>query len=197
MSQVCMFHGRAIDPTAADHGGARGAPPPFSNTSVRDFHDPFTLDYLTKKLIHLPLRDRQKLASPARLASRAACLEERQTRPARRPHLRQSISEVRANPTRRKRLENRRNLARQTRPLGNPQRQIPATRPQRRIPRHRHQLPPWLMGVLDYRLTRMMLFFSSRSRFVGVTGFSESAKAMMATRSPALMRWAAPPLIMM
>jgi hypothetical protein len=54
MSQLLILHGRAIDPTAADHGGARGAPPPFSNTSVRDFHDPFTLDYLTKKLIHLP-----------------------------------------------------------------------------------------------------------------------------------------------
>jgi len=38
----------------------------------------------------------QKLASPARLASRAAHLEKRQTRPARRPYLRQSVSEVRA-----------------------------------------------------------------------------------------------------
>ncbi len=47
-----------------------------------------------------------------------------------------------------------------------------------------------------YWLTRMTLFFSSKSRFVGVTGISDSAKAMMATRSPALMRWAAPPLIM-
>jgi hypothetical protein len=67
MSQLLILHGRAIDPTAADHGGARRAAPPFSNTSVRDFHDPFTLDYLTRKLVHLPRRDRQKLASPARL----------------------------------------------------------------------------------------------------------------------------------
>lgn len=59
----------------------------------------------------------------------------------------------------------------------------------REIPiiRDGHQ-PPLLMGVLDHRLTRMMLFFSSKSRLIAVTGLSESAKAMMATRSPVLMR---------
>ena len=69
----------------------------------------------------------------------AAHFEKRQKRPSRRPHLWQSVSQVGANPARRKRLENRRGFDGQAWHRGKPQRQIPATRPHRRIPRVRGQ----------------------------------------------------------
>ncbi len=43
--------------------------------------------------------------------------------------------------------------------------------------------------------TRTTWFFSSSNSTFGVTSVSETPNAMIVTRSPALMRWAAPPLI--